>query len=167
MPPKQLMMGNEAVARGAWEAGAMVARGDQVMFSVRASQSTLTAWQRTHASGQQVRSWRRMEFVAPQAAQDQMVRIVLVKEDGTREIRFPQPQHYVAGRPPHLAPGTKIIVHIPVGDEPTVEIRVDGRPFRTIRYRSGEEPFITEHSEKAGSYEFGTIQGDPSEFLIQ
>ncbi len=149
------------------EAGALVTRGDRVMFSARAAKSTLTVWQRTHLSGEQVRSWRRVEFVAPEAAQDQTVRIVLIKGDGTREIRFPQPQHYVAGRPPRVAPGTKIIVHIPVGDKPTVEIRVDGRPFRTIRYRSGEEPFVTEHSKEAGSYEFGTIQGDPSEFLIQ
>jgi len=149
------------------ETGAMVARGDQVMFSARAAESTLTAWQRTHASGEQVRSWRRMEFVAPPAAQDQTVRIVLIKGDGTREVRFPQPQHYVAGRPPRVVPGTKIIVHFPVDDEATVEVYVDGKQYRTIYYRGGEEPLVTEHSESAGGYEFGAVVADPSEPLIQ
>ena len=149
------------------EPGAMVARGNQVMLSARAAESTLTAWKRTHASGEQVRSWRRMEFVAPPAAQDQTVRIVLIKGDGTREVRFPQPQHYVDGRPPRVVPGTKIIVRFPVDDEATIEVYVDGNPYRTIYYRGGEEPFVTEHSESTGGYEFGATLVDPSESLMQ
>jgi beta-lactam-binding protein with PASTA domain len=149
------------------ESGAMVVRGDQVMFSARASESTLRFWHRTHASAAKVQSWRRMEFVAPPADQDLAVRIVLIKGDGTREIRFPQPQHYVGGRPPHVAPGTKIIIHFPVEDEATVEIYVDGRQYRTVYYRAGEEPLVTEHGRNTGEYRFGVTDATLPQPVIQ
>ena len=115
--------------------GTLLHEGQEVSFDIRVLPSTFLPNARRKVD---------IAYSVPRVRSRAAVKVQMVDQRGAPTLLYPQPQHYVRGRPPTHAGGTSITVpQVAISGEVTVEFYLDGALHTSYYFKGSDDPVIT------------------------